>query len=924
MTDLEADREAELHLLKKRLLQAENLAESYRNSALIHGRRLEGLGQESADLRELLDAWHGSRGARLVKLLRAVWLLGRGRLPSGRKLGDAVSKLKEIQGSEGLQGISFRLRRRLHMRRQQRLSLLQRDVMRTASGSSTHAQLSSPISAACLKQLTPHVLLIAELSLQQCAKYRVWQKCEQLENLGWKVSVVDWRHQSDCLTALQVSTEVIFYRVPAFPNVHMLLSEARRLGLQPRWEVDDLIFEESLYRENGNLETLRLDERNQLLSGVRLFREALLTCGVGIASTETLADAMLQAGAGAVAVIHNALDAETLKIAESLRERPRRSDGNIMIVYGSGTKTHDKDFLEAAEGVLAAMEQNPHIHLRIVGELTLPSSFSKVAGQVEYLSGRDYAGFLALLAEADLSIAPLEPTIFNDAKSNIKFLEAAALGIPCICSPRREFRAAITQGVSGFLAESASDWREYILRLAQDSTLRVKMGHAARSVALEKYGSDTIQTTEVAALFPAPESRKRADFSVLVANVYFAPRSFGGATLIAEEMARRLAEDGTEVSVFTSRPADMSGRGRSALRYDSDGLPVLSCVVPPDHDRVAALDMPENTAQFDKWLDAMQPDIVHIHALQGLGIGILRICMERGVPYALTLHDAWFLCERQFMVRADGRYCFQRKIDLKTCQACVPEAQHLTERAVLMRQALDGASILITPSETHRQLYIENGVQAHRIVVNRNGFFWPSSPRPARPANMPLRFGYVGGTEDVKGYSILRQAFESLDRGDWSLTLVDNKLNLGFASIVTSGWKMQGRVSVVPAYNRETMDAFFAGIDVLVFPSQWMESYGLTVREALARDVWVIATAPGGQAEDITEGVNGNLVSLNTTLSDLRMVLGQLLDQPERFGNYKNPLKDHLPDFETQADELKGILKRAVDHYRQEQSLVKI
>jgi len=64
---------------------------------------------------------------------------------------------------------------------------------------------------------------------------------------------------------------------------------------------------------------------------------------------------------------------------------------------------------------------------------------------------------------------------------------------------------------------------------------------------------------------------------------------------------------------------------------------------------------------------------------------------------------------------------------------------------------------------------------------------------------------------------------------------------------------VRGKLSIVPAYTQDGMDDFFAGIDVLLFPSQWKKSFGLTVRVALARDVWVIATEGGGPAEAIMD-----------------------------------------------------------------------
>lgn len=217
------------------------------------------------------------------------------------------------------------------------------------------------------------------------------------------------------------------------------------------------------------------------------------------------------------------------------------------------------------------------------------------------------------------------------------------------------------------------------------------------------------------------------------------------------------------------------------------------------------------------------------------------------------------------------------------------------------------------PSETHRQLFIANGVSPERILVNRNGFVWPAQPRTPRKPGSPLRFGYVGGTEDIKGYSLVRRAFQALADSNWELRVVDNKLNLGIRSVYTESWKVKGTVTTIPAYKPETMDAFFDGIDVLLFPSQWKESYGLTVREALARDVWVIATGPGGQSEDLVDGVNGTVIAIDGRHETLQKAVEALLKNPERLTGYVNPLKQLLATFEEQAAELEGILRDVVE-----------
>lgn len=901
------------HDLLKRLRDAEALLESYRAASQLHSMRADAHSEEVARVRHLLWGWNRSGFSRMGRLAREVWLIRKGEF-HGRSTRVLLEQVKTVFGREGVAGVARHVKRRVGVYFRIPKKARSGNVPAVSPAPEPEKPVSpyrQPVGRARDRGLTPRIVIIAELSIPQCAKYRVWQKKEELEVLGWDVEVVNWHNPEAALTAMQTAWEVIFYRVPAESFIKTLLEEAKRLGLAPWWEVDDLIFDLDLYGKNSNLLSLSEAEQKNLLHGAKMYRECLQLCGRGIASTPVLADVMTQAGVKDVCVIENALDGETLRIADRILASATSrvtADDEILIVYGSGTRTHDKDFVECAQGLLEAMTQEPRLRLRIVGELTLPEEFERFEDRVEHLKGRDYAGYMALLAEADIAIAPLEPSIFNDAKSNIKFLEAAILRIPSVCSPSDTFSTIVENGRNGFLASDPAGWREALLRLARDPALRAETGAVAREDVLVRYRPEAIARSQVAAGFPFPTVEADDRLRVLAVNIFFTPRSFGGATFVAEEMVRHLPVTTTNVSVFTSCEF-VPHLAKSLLRYEAEGKTIVASPLPLHMDPVAGLDQPRCAAQFTAWVKAFRPDVVHFHSIQGLGIGLLQVCIELGIPYVVTLHDAWWLCERQFMVRPDGRYCFQKRIDLKTCESCVPAALHLGLRQEMMLSVLGQAALLLSPSESHRQLYLANGFAPEQVKVNRNGFSWPKKPRPPRSAGLPLRFGFVGGAEAVKGFPLIRETFEALRLSNWELVLIDNTLNLGFASLDVSGWKVTGKITILPAYNDETRDDFFNGIDVLLFPSQWMESYGLTVREALSRDVWVISTAPGGQSEDIVDGVNGTLIPLDGQPEHLMRAVQELFDRKELFGAYRNPLKDGLPTFETQAVELRMFLQ---------------
>jgi glycosyltransferase involved in cell wall biosynthesis len=852
---------------------------------------------EAHGLRMQLRAMRGSLFWRLTLPLRIAVDFVRGAPAEGSPEAVRLRRAVSVLRREGPRALSARV---LAAMRRERRTRVHAPPVGVASEEYPAGAVPPPNVV-----LAPLVVIIAELTLPQCAKYRVWQKQAHFARLGVPCVVVNWHNQQDCLSAAALATFAILYRVPAFPPVLRLIDTLKELRVPVAWEVDDLIFDTDQFLQNRNVDTLDPALREGVLSGVDLYRNAMLACGRGIASTPHLADAMRAAGLEDVTVVENALDAETLALANDIRAARRPHDG-VLIGYGSGTKTHDADFREAVPALVRVMAARPEVRLRVVGELNLPPALAEFGARVEHLPPASFARYLGQLGDCDINIAPLEPTLFNDAKSNIKFLEAAILELPSVCSPAANFTALVSDDETGLLASGEDSWFAALDRLAGDAALRARLGRASHRAVLDNYAPEAIARDQVAPLLRfMPDERPAGKMRVLFANVYYAPRSYGGATLVVEELAHRLhARPDTEVYIVTALPHDVEPR--RIVRREQDGITVFELPVMA-FDPVGEFDDPLVGDLFGQVLEAVQPDVVHLHSVQWLSASLATACRGRDIPYLITMHDAWWVCARQFMVREDGTYCHQTSIDLRVCQNCLPGARHLQKRQALLRAALDGAAMLISPSEAHKALYVANGIAPDRIRVMPNGVRLPLHVAP-RVAGRVLRFAYVGGNVEVKGFSVVRRAFEALERGDWELTLVDNTLNLGFSSVDAAGWRVRGTIRTVPAYTQTTIDEFFAGVDVLLFPSQWKESFGLTVREALARNVWVIATGGGGPADAIAEGENGNLIALDGRPEGLTRAISALLDDRLRLVGYENPYRNRIGDFDAQADDLHALL----------------
>lgn len=739
--------------------------------------------------------------------------------------------------------------------------------------------------------LAPKVAIIAELSIPQCKKYRVIQKQEMLEELGIPCSVTSWTDSNEAKKQISLASLVIFYRVPGFDSVMDLIAECRRLNIKTLWDVDDLIFDEDVLKTSSTINSLEPAEKEGVINGAKLYRQAMLACNEGIASTSGLAKAMKEAGLETIYVVENALDDETLAAARSIEGRlKKQEDGLIRIIYGSGTKTHNIDFLEAAPALANILKENPNVRFRIIGYLELPEYFDEVQSQIERIPFCNYTEYLTYLSECDISIAPLENFVFNDAKSNIKYLEASITKVASVCSPRAAFADVIVNGENGFLADNEQQWHEAFDTLIQNPELRDSMAQAAYRTVTETYSPQAIGSTQLA---PAVrfESAAKGKTKVLSFNVFYHPQSFGGATIVAEQLNKLLADEETyEIYAVTTLPMKSWLPPYSVIRYEYGKVTVFGVAVPSED--AAAHENLRFDAAVKDIIELVQPDIAHIHCIQSMGVGMVDICREAGVKTLVTLHDAWWICPNQFML--DENEVFREQWNTED------------ERSKTIARALSKIDMLLAPSKYFAELH--ERTLGRDVLVNKNGVTRPLGQISKRKKDV-IRFGYVGGKTKIKGVHLILDAFRKHRFPNTELVVVDNLLNLGARSFFDSDFDGVERFRIEPAYSQDTIDHFFSEIDVLLFPTQWKESFGLTVREAVLRDVWVIATDAGGVSEDIIDGENGTVIPFDSGVEELSRAIAEVCERYQAMddGAVIELPKSHIRTFAEQKDELAGL-----------------
>jgi glycosyltransferase involved in cell wall biosynthesis len=331
--------------------------------------------------------------------------------------------------------------------------------------------------------LRPRVVILHQ-GIGDAFRYRCLHLAEQLALLGAGCRIQPFL-PGDGLK-IRACDLIVVHRVPLDGLLARRLRTLQGGGALVLFDTDDLVFdvEEAIsFSRSISDPWLRRALYREDLEG--LSRTLRLADGALVA-TETLAARARQLGKPAW-VHRNAFSSAMLKVAEDAFARRRPRSGAVVIGYASGTPTHERDFAIVKPVLTRILESHPAVELRLIGHID-GGDFGSVASRVSRRPFVDWRKLPAELTDLDINLAPVEPgRAFCEAKSEIKYVEAALVRVPTIASATAAFAFAIRDGSNGMLARSADDWLAGLERLVRGRDVREAIGQNAYGDALARY-----------------------------------------------------------------------------------------------------------------------------------------------------------------------------------------------------------------------------------------------------------------------------------------------------------------------------------------------------------------------------------------------------------------------------------------------------
>lgn len=231
-----------------------------------------------------------------------------------------------------------------------------------------------------------------------------------------------------------------------------------------------------------------------------------------------------------------------------------------------------------------------------------------------------------------------------------------------------------------------------------------------------------------------------------------------------------------------------------------------------------------------RFLRVFEPDVVHVHEPFTPSTSMLT-AFASTAPVVATSH-AHLERSRLMELAAPILRSVQRRL---SAQVAVSRAA-----AAFLSRAVPG-----------RVEIVPNGVDVRR-------FSDPGPPAQGLPGSR--RILWVARLDPQKGFPVMVRAFARVaaELDDVSLVVVGDGRDRDALGLLSKADR--DRVAVLGTVAHDHLPAYHAAADVFASPATGQESFGITLVEAMAAGLPVVATDIPGYREVLTDGVEGLLV----------------------------------------------------------------
>lgn len=311
-------------------------------------------------------------------------------------------------------------------------------------------------------------------------RYRTDHMIEALESTGVKTGKIYYYELTE--EHIKYYNTFIFYRCPWLPQFEHIFKTIRQKNKVSIYAVDDLVIDRKYTDDLPPVKALLPEDRKIYDDGVERHGKLMMACDYVVTTTSELANELKDyESIKEVYIDRNSMSEEMISCADNAIANVERDDEKIVIGYFSGTNTHNEDFQMVAPALTQILDKYENTYIKLAGRIDAPEALKGYEDRLLFAPYVDWRKLPHELRECDITLSPLIDTLFNRAKSEIKWSESALVEVPTVASNMGAFKDVVKNGETGVLVDNTKEaWFEGIEKLVIDSALREKIAKNAR------------------------------------------------------------------------------------------------------------------------------------------------------------------------------------------------------------------------------------------------------------------------------------------------------------------------------------------------------------------------------------------------------------------------------------------------------------
>lgn len=420
----------------------------------------------------------------------------------------------------------------------------------------------------------------------------------------------------------------------------------------------------------------------------------------------------------------------------------------------------------------------------------------------------------------------------------------------------------------------------------------------------------------------------------------FLPRHCAGSEIYAFELAQAQQRLGHEVHVLCAEYDPQREHGSFEWRWVDD-VPVTELVNNWRFDTFEQTYRSKDiSARLESVLDAVQPDVLHIHNLLNLSFELPRLAAARGISCVATLHEFVLLCPSggQRVHLAEQHVCHD--IDYERCARCFRQSpfysqmvfaqvtgrvgsmslagrcvsvlrarfpgllarlgrtvaaqapgievreQDVAARMEAVSAVYETVDLFVAPSPALGADFVRFGLPEAKLKVSDYGFV-PLERRPRKSSKARLRVGFIGTLVWHKGAHVLMEAAAELRPESFEVLVFGSPETFPDYAADLRARADDAPIRFVGGFDRDQVAEVYAQLDVVVICSLWPENSPLVIHEAFQAGVPVIGARMGGIADLVRDGENGLLYDAFSA-SELASCLRRVIEDPKLLDHFRS------------------------------------